>query len=276
MSIAKTTKRSPMQQRSVPHLDSLPRPVYARMEDMRHRANTGAHHHPWIQFSYASKGILRMEAEGTVLIAPPHWGILVPTGKIHAVSNSADTEIRSLYLHPQCIDRSLSECCVIEVSELLRALIRHFSVLPVLYDEQGAQGRLVQVMLDQINAAPRSAMSLPWPRHTQLQELCQLFMNEPLSPLARAATWAERLHVSERTLSRIFSKETQMSLRLWQQRARLIKAIPLLEQGDSVTDTALECGYESTSAFIAAFRNFVGQTPGSLQRQAAARNVSAI
>ena len=40
----------------------------------------------------------------------------------------------------------------------------------------------------------------------------------------------------------------------------------LLEQGQPVTDVALACGYESTSAFIAAFRQQFGETPGEFFR----------
>ncbi|MQT72009.1 helix-turn-helix domain-containing protein, partial [Pseudomonas sp. FSL R10-0071] len=39
------------------------------------------------------------------------------------------------------------------------------------------------------------------------------------------------------------------------------------EEGGSVTLAALSCGYESTSAFIAAFKKMFGFTPGELFRQ---------
>jgi AraC-like DNA-binding protein len=39
-----------------------------------------------------------------------------------------------------------------------------------------------------------------------------------------------------------------------------------LEEGASVTNTALACGYDSTSAFIAAFKGLFGFTPGELFR----------
>jgi AraC-like DNA-binding protein len=42
----------------------------------------------------------------------------------------------------------------------------------------------------------------------------------------------------------------------------LLSALPLLEQGQRVTDVALACGYDSMSAFIAAFRDQMGVTPG--------------
>jgi methylphosphotriester-DNA--protein-cysteine methyltransferase len=47
-------------------------------------------------------------------------------------------------------------------------------------------------------------------------------------------------------------------------RARLLDFIRLLSEGKSVTNTALDCGYSSVSAFIAAIKGTFGYTPGRL------------
>ena len=57
-----------------------------------------------------------------------------------------------------------------------------------------------------------------------------------------------------------------MTFRTWRQRMRLVSALPALERGERVTDVALACGYDSTSAFIAAFRQQFGATPGEFFR----------
>jgi AraC-like DNA-binding protein len=79
-------------------------------------------------------------------------------------------------------------------------------------------------------------------------------------------TIARRAGASRRTLERIFRKETGMSLGEWRQQARLLHAMRLLARGEPVTSTALEVGYESISAFIAAFSRVVGTTPGRYYR----------
>ncbi|MCO4883553.1 helix-turn-helix domain-containing protein, partial [Paraburkholderia caribensis] len=70
------------------------------------------------------------------------------------------------------------------------------------------------------------------------------------------------LHVSEKTLSRLFVQQTGLTFRLWRQRLRLLNALPLLEQKQAVTEVALACVYESTSDFFAAFGDHFGNTPG--------------
>lgn len=68
----------------------------------------------------------------------------------------------------------------------------------------------------------------------------------------------------ERTLARHFQTEMGMSLRSWRRRLRLFKAIELLGGGLGVTQTAMELGYGSTSAFIYALRIDMGCSPPSL------------
>ncbi|WP_287812733.1 helix-turn-helix transcriptional regulator, partial [Pseudomonas sp.] len=78
--------------------------------------------------------------------------------------------------------------------------------------------------------------------------------------------WAGRLGTSEKTLMRLFQRETGLSFRGWRQRMRLLSSLDTLEQGHSVTTAALSSGYDSTSAFIAAFKGLFGITPGELFR----------
>jgi len=57
-------------------------------------------------------------------------------------------------------------------------------------------------------------------------------------------------------------REAGMTVRTWRQRMRLHSALPALSRGERGTDVALACGYESLSAFIAAFGKQFGLSPG--------------
>lgn len=263
MNIAGTTSRErSIRRRAVPPLASLPRPVYARAENIRDRRVTHPHSHPWVQVSYALRGVLQIRTADGLFLAPPQWAILVPPGQEHTVVNTPGTAMRSLYVVNTAFPDVGAACEVLAVSDLLREMIRHFSGLPAEYDEAGAEGRLVQVMLDLIHAAPRVAFTLPWPSDPALRDICTEIVNAPQRPL-RLKLWSADMGVSVRTVERAFMRQTGMTLRKWRLRARLLQALPLLDRGDSVTDVALACGYESTSSFIASFRQFFGSTPGN-------------
>ncbi|WP_425054051.1 helix-turn-helix domain-containing protein [Pseudomonas atacamensis] len=64
--------------------------------------------------------------------------------------------------------------------------------------------------------------------------------------------------MSQRPLARRFLAETGVSLRTWRRRLR---AIEIVGSGLDVTRSALELGYGSTSAFIYAFRQELGDSP---------------
>jgi AraC-like DNA-binding protein len=52
-----------------------------------------------------------------------------------------------------------------------------------------------------------------------------------------------------------------MTFGRWQQQARLLRALEILASGGSVTNAALEVGFETPSAFIAMFKRSMGTTP---------------
>jgi AraC-like DNA-binding protein len=128
------------------------------------------------------------------------------------------------------------------------------------------EARLVGVLLDQLASLPEVGFSLPLPRHERLLGLCNELIESPECSVT-LQEWAERLGMSEKTLMRLFQRETGLSFRSWRQRMRLLSSLSLLEEGDSVTNAALSCGYDSTSAFIAAFKGLFGFTPGELFKQ---------
>ena len=74
--------------------------------------------------------------------------------------------------------------------------------------------------------------------------------------------WARELGASERTLARLFSRETGMTFGQWRQQVKLLAALARLARGESVTAVAFDLGYASQSAFIAMFRRALGRTPG--------------
>lgn len=64
-----------------------------------------------------------------------------------------------------------------------------------------------------------------------------------------------------RTAARRFVAETGMPFGRWRQQLRLLAALERLGAGESVTSVALDVGYEDVSAFIAAFKAAMGETP---------------
>lgn len=217
------------------------------------------HAHPWVQLSYAAEGVLMVDTPHARFVAPPNRAVWIPPGLTHGVQCAAGTQIRSLYIAPAAIPPR--SCEVVHISPLLRELILAFSQFEEEYDEAGAEGRLVSVLLDRLAMAPACALMLPWPADERLAGICRYLARHPdcRRPMQH---FSRQLGVSDKTLGRYFVRDTGMSFRQWRQRARLLAALPLLEQRQRITDVALACGYDSLSAFIAAFSQLLGCTPG--------------
>jgi AraC-like DNA-binding protein len=58
-----------------------------------------------------------------------------------------------------------------------------------------------------------------------------------------------------------------MSPGQWRRQAQVLRSLELLANGLSVTQTALEVGYEGTGALIRTFRQLVGELHGFRQAQ---------
>ena len=93
-----------------------------------------------------------------------------------------------------------------------------------------------------------------------------------LSHNLRFSDLAREAGQTPRTLARKLANETGMTWGQVLQKMRMIRAIELLaETTDPVTEVAFGVGYQSLSAFNAAFRAFTGQTP-TAYRAGFARN----
>ncbi len=75
------------------------------------------------------------------------------------------------------------------------------------------------------------------------------------------------LHVSERTLARLFVRELGVSFGEWRQRLRFVWAIQALEGSRSIQAIAFDLCYSTASAFIAMFQRQAGCTPEQYRRQ---------
>src|SRR5262249_39171011 len=104
-------------------------------------------------------------------------------------------------------------------------------------------------------------LCLPMPESKRLAKLAEDFIHRP-HQVKSLEEWAELVHLSKRSFTRHFREQTGLSFAKWCQQARVVRALEWLEKGKPVTWIALHLGYNSVSAFIKVFSEYVGQTPG--------------
>ena len=235
--------------------------VRSLAETYRAGGHIPRHDHPWGQLAYATRGVLRVMTPEAVWIAPPTRAIWLPPFRPHEIFMQGETAMRTLYIDPVSAEPLPKSEAVLEVAPLLRELILHILKIGMLGPGAPEQERLAGLLIDLLVQARPQDLSLPWPKDRRTRALAERLQSEPGEP-GDLAGLAQATGASLRTLQRLFPRETGLTLEAWRQKARLIAAVALLSDGASVTTTALDCGYESPSAFITAFKRQFGVTPG--------------
>lgn len=197
-------------------------------------------------------------------LLPPSHALWMPAGVLHEVRANGPVEIRTLYVQPAHARSIRDECHVIFVSPLLRELIVRAMKLPALYDERGMEGRVMDLILDEIARLPAQPLGLRMPSDARLLRLCEGLLEDLCTTRSIAALGAA-VGLSERSVMRLFLKQTGLSFRRWHNQARLLRAFELFEKGQSHTQIALELGYSSPSAFAKMFRRTLGKSPSALR-----------
>jgi AraC-like DNA-binding protein len=218
------------------------------------------HTHPWAQLVYAASGVMRVATPAAAWLTPPTRAIWVPGGTPHEIEMRGTVAMRTLYLAPSDPDTRLQACRAIEVAPLLRELILHIVRIGMLDVDNQGHARMEGLLVDLLAAAETAPLELPLPRDPRARRLADRILGAP-GEEASLADLARDAGASLRTLQRLFQAETRLPLETWRNRARMQQAVVSLSRGASVTETALETGYQSVSAFIAAFKRAFGQTP---------------
>jgi AraC-like DNA-binding protein len=123
------------------------------------------------------------------------------------------------------------------------------------------QRRLLLVLRDEVRMQENTPLQLPLPQDARLLKIARALLNDPADNRTQSE-WAAWAGLSIRTLSRRFINETGMTFARWRQQARVIRSLEPLSRGEAVNQIAGDCGYDNVSAYIAAFRQRFGTTPG--------------
>jgi AraC-like DNA-binding protein len=121
---------------------------------------------------------------------------------------------------------------------------------------------LIKLVMLELHRAEDSATFIPLPHEPRCRRAADIVLRAPAAA-HEIETLAESVGTSARTLSRLFSAETQLSFKSWCQRARIAAAIQKLSVDPkvSIKQLAADFGYASVPAFSHAFRQVTGKTP---------------
>jgi AraC-like DNA-binding protein/quercetin dioxygenase-like cupin family protein len=222
------------------------------------------HMHREAQLVYAARGTMQVTTPKGRWLVPPDRAVWVPARLAHSIDVLADIDMRTLYFDLAWLARErhgadLDKEFVVGVSPLLHETIR------ALFDGRNDRDRttlLIRLVMLELHQAEDSTTFIPLPQEPRCRRAAGIVLDDPTA-LHEIETLAHQVGTSARTLSRLFTSETQLSFKSWRQRARIAAAIERLStQADvSIKQLASELGYASVPAFSHAFRKVTGRTP---------------
>src|SRR5277367_867909 len=245
--------------------ERAPRPLVGYAVDYEAGYETGWHQHPRAQLLHAVEGVLRVETEAAQFVLPPGTGLWMPARTLHVTRMPAGLRMRALFLRADATRAGPGAVMVVAVSPLLRELILAACEEPVAWDERGPASHIAALALREIGRAATRPLEVPACRDRRLRRVAEALLADPADRRSLGAH-AAAAGASERTLARLFRRETGMTFQQWRRQVRLTEGLAKLAKGETPPRAAAAVGYASSPAFGAAYRAAFGTTPGRTRR----------
>lgn len=240
-------------------------PVVALKDEYPSGFTDPMHSHDVVQMLFAIRGVMAIKTSDRAFVIPPQRGLLIPAGMEHEVDCRGPVSLRTIYIKSGPLI-ALREARVLEVSDLVKALILEVTGFGETGDKEGRQTRIIELLLSEIQRLPRAPYSVAMPANPRLLRVCAELLENP-SDDRDIDAWSDVAAMGRRTFTRAFRRETGVGFATWRQQVRLMAAISLLSEGFPITRTALEVGYDSPSGFATMFRKAFGVPPSQYLRQ---------
>ncbi len=242
------------------------------------------HWHQNLEFDLVLSGSICGRISGQAVKANPGEIFFVNSGDLHETDGSQDGPLRSI--------------TILLSDELLREYCPQFSEIYFEIEKGSSQEKRLAKLIERCAAVYREKKSYyELELSVLLRQICLLLLREcsreksahepaaltykSTNRVKKAITYMEenfanRISVEEMSgvmgmtpsyFSRFFRNSTGKTFHTYLTHIRLIRArMILMEQEDTITDIAMNCGFPNVKAFIDAFRKEYGMTPAKYKK----------
>jgi AraC-like DNA-binding protein len=217
------------------------------------------HTHDDHQLAWAPRGVLTVVTESSTWVLPPTRALWIPAGLRHETRADGPATMQALYIKPDLCRISWPDPTPIAARPLLAGLIGYLDRETL---DPARRERAEAVLTDLLEPVTRTTIEVRIPADERARDVAQALADNP-ADRRTLGQWGRAVGASERTLARAFQAGTGIPFGRWRLLLRLQAALPALASGQPVGNVARRVGYESTSAFVAAFRQETGMTPAA-------------
>ncbi|MGN6548593.1 MAG: AraC family transcriptional regulator [Pararhizobium sp.] len=242
--------------------------ILASPQAYRDGEHVPEHAHGRSQLLHALTGVATVTTALGRWLVPPEHALWIPARTVHAVDIIGDVLMYSVYVRPDALPGLPAHLHVAALTPLMRSLIHAAREIGIEAPRDERSRFIMGCLLHEIPHLEERPLNVPFPAHPRLAALCRRYLSAPTAH-TDIDLWAASAGMSRRTFTRIFRKETGLSLSAWRQQACLVSALPRLSAGEPVTSVALDLGYDSVPAFTTMFKRVLGAAPKAYLRSAA-------
>jgi AraC-like DNA-binding protein len=217
------------------------------------------HTHDDHQLAWAPRGVLTVVTEEATWVLPPTRALWIPAGLRHETRSDGPATMQSLYIRPDLCRIAWPRPTPVKADPLVTELIGYLDRDTLAPDHRA---RAEAVLTDLLEPVPLATIEVRMPSDERARDVAQALGDNPADKRT-LDEWGRHVGASGRTLARAFLADTGIPFGRWRTLLRLQAALPALAGGQPVGNVARHVGYESSSAFVAAFRNETGLTPAA-------------
>ncbi|MCQ9638529.1 helix-turn-helix transcriptional regulator [Chryseobacterium sp. WG14] len=223
--------------------------------------DSGFHFHQTkAQLLYAPSGCMTVTTSDRQFVLPPFRMLWIPAHEVHRVNFRNMVAYRSIYFDESYAESHMrTGLKVLHVNALLKEIIERICFWGWTAPDRNKEN-ILSVFWDEMITAPEEKLALIMPQDRRLKKIVENWTLR-LSIPPMLTNLGKEIGAVEKTISRIFKKETGLSYQEWRQQWRLQRSIELLVEGNSIGEVAYVLDFSSDSAFIEFFKKHTGSTP---------------
>lgn len=230
-------------------------------EDTGTRPLSPPHSHPDAMLAWCYRGTVWVHLQDAMWRLAPGQGVWIPAGTPHTAHHERDSTGCYTYIPDSSLITPVDGVLRVLVPRAVQEMLLHLGIHDMPTDLRvRIQSTLIEMLQQPTPEALDGWGQVPRPTDERVRALVQAVLDDPGDTRsAHELFQAHGLH--ERTVLRIFHNDVGMSFGRWRTGVRMTLGARLVVDGTPIGAAAHRCGYATTSAFSASFKERFGLTP---------------
>lgn len=230
-------------------------------EDTGTRPLSPPHSHADPMLAWCYRGTVWVHLQDARWRLAPGQGVWIPADTPHTAHHEPGSTGCYTYIPDAALLAPVDEVTRVLVPRAVQEMLLHLGINDMPTDLRvRIQSTLIEMLQQPLPESASEWGEVPIPADERVAPLVQAVLADPGDPRSAIELFlAHGLH--ERTVLRIFQNDVGMSFGRWRTGVRMTLGARLIVDGTPIGAAAHRCGYATTSAFSAAFKERFGLTP---------------